>query len=355
MKAIASLLIKQYRGIRNLRLENLNKVNIFAGPNNCGKTSVLEAVSLAVPVADKNQRQSLIDTLVSRYHRINLEMLKYIFPMTKEPQIELYWKINNLADEIKTSVQYEESMMMNEYGKSSISELNLYFDYSYVNSPEIKETVQLSFVQKDDKYSLKNHVEPNPVIDKNINLPYNYISLSRFDAVDRYIDNLDELLEHNLRNDLIEALKIFDDSITNFEVVGENRTIKIFSSKYDKALNLYDYGNGMYKAFFIIVAALKSRNGILLIDEIEAGIHAGALSKFMFKLLEVCRVNNVQLFMTTHSLEAIDTILYDCRDRNYLEEIAVYHIKNDAIKTIAKHYTGSRLIRLRDSVGFDVR
>ncbi|WP_270387570.1 AAA family ATPase, partial [Megamonas funiformis] len=147
----------------------------------------------------------------------------------------------------------------------------------------------------------------------------------------------------------------FDNSIKNFEVIGKNRIIKLFSTKFDKPLSLYDYGNGMYKAFFIITATLLSKNGILLIDEIEAGIHTKALTRFMTKLLSVCKINNVQLFMTTHSLEAIDTILYDCQYDNCIDDIAIYHIKNTEKKTDVKRYNGEKMKRLRDNIGFDVR
>lgn len=36
--------IGAYRGIENLQLNDLRDINIFVGPNNCGKTSILEAI-----------------------------------------------------------------------------------------------------------------------------------------------------------------------------------------------------------------------------------------------------------------------------------------------------------------------
>ena len=36
--------IGRYRGIEDLEIKDLANVNIFVGPNNCGKTSILEAV-----------------------------------------------------------------------------------------------------------------------------------------------------------------------------------------------------------------------------------------------------------------------------------------------------------------------
>lgn len=44
---IEDFIINGYRGLRGLTLEELNKINIFVGPNNCGKTSILEAIILS--------------------------------------------------------------------------------------------------------------------------------------------------------------------------------------------------------------------------------------------------------------------------------------------------------------------
>ena len=39
-------MIDSFRGIKDLYLENLNNVNLIVGPNNSGKTSLLEAIEL---------------------------------------------------------------------------------------------------------------------------------------------------------------------------------------------------------------------------------------------------------------------------------------------------------------------
>lgn len=56
---------------------------------------------------------------------------------------------------------------------------------------------------------------------------------------------------------------------------------------------------------------------------------------------------------TTHSLEAIDIVLSDCQYR--LDDLAVYHIRNKEKKTLARRYSGKKLLNLRNEIGFDVR
>ena len=46
MAMISRLVVERFRGINNLKIDNLNHINLFVGDNNCGKTSVMEALQL---------------------------------------------------------------------------------------------------------------------------------------------------------------------------------------------------------------------------------------------------------------------------------------------------------------------
>ena len=46
MNYLSYLNIKNFRGVKDLELENLLTINIIVGDNNSGKTSILEAISL---------------------------------------------------------------------------------------------------------------------------------------------------------------------------------------------------------------------------------------------------------------------------------------------------------------------
>ena len=46
MAGLDKLYVDSFRGIRDLLLENLCPINLIVGNNNCGKTSLLEAIEL---------------------------------------------------------------------------------------------------------------------------------------------------------------------------------------------------------------------------------------------------------------------------------------------------------------------
>ncbi len=225
------------------------------------------------------------------------------------------------------------------------------FDYSYDGEENTHDQFKIRFEDSPEGYKVGvGAAESNKL---NIELPCRFISFSRFDRSGQFLKDLDEVLNQNLRQELIEILQIFDSQIVNFEIIGTKRIIKLFRKNEKKHLTLYDYGNGMYKAFYIAMSALLARDGILLIDEVEAGIHNKALELFIQKLLYICNKNNIQLFFTTHSLEAIDILLNDCKQS--LDDVAFYHIKNSGSHSVANRYSGEKLLNLRNEIGFDVR
>lgn len=83
---IKNFIINDYRGLQNLALKDLNKINVFVGPNNCGKTSILEAFILSGLFDDVDL---LADTLKSRYHNFSPEYFRSLFPVGQEPVIRL--------------------------------------------------------------------------------------------------------------------------------------------------------------------------------------------------------------------------------------------------------------------------
>lgn len=348
---IKNFIINNYRGLQNLSLKDLNKINVFVGPNNCGKTSILEAIILSGLFDDVDL---LADTLKSRYHSFSPEYFKSLFPVGEEPVIRLQSGMDHSDQMLHTNLEYEKSQMITDEKTASISNVfELHFLCTYGNRSNDRPrsfTVRFEDVQGGLKIIVGKSSE-NDVF--NMHIPCKFVSFSRFESSVRLIDDIDKVLERNLRQELIDILKLFDDKIINFEIVGKDRTIKLFKENQNIPLTLYDYGNGMYKAFSIAASALLSKDGILLVDEIEAGIHNKALRDFIEKLLDVCSLYNVQVFLTTHSLESIDIILEDCQSR--LNEVSIYHIRNKEKQTVAKKYSGEKLFTLRNEIGFDVR
>jgi AAA15 family ATPase/GTPase len=111
------------------------------------------------------------------------------------------------------------------------------------------------------------------------------------------------------------------------------------------------FGEGLQRSLAIALSLSSTQNGILLIDELEAGIHTSILQTVFSWLIEACRDYNVQLIATTHSLEALDALLASIPE-NDSDEIVAYRLGAEGQ---IKRFGGNLLYRLRYERGLDVR
>lgn len=87
-------------------------------------------------------------------------------------------------------------------------------------------------------------------------------------------------------------------------------------SKYS-GLNMGAGENALFEIFRIIHSC--GNGALLVVDEIEFGLHIDAQRKLIQKLKEACRQHKIQIICTTHSKEIFDSLPPDAR--KYVERI----------------------------------
>ena len=94
-------------------------------------------------------------------------------------------------------------------------------------------------------------------------------------------------------------------------VVGENhrprgygRTI-VRLEGHSHPVPLKSLGDGAVRLFGVALALANSRNGFLVIDEAENGIHHSIQKAFWRMVLRTAQANNVQVLATTHSFDCV--------------------------------------------------
>lgn len=96
--------------------------------------------------------------------------------------------------------------------------------------------------------------------------------------------------------------------------------------------------------------------GILLIDEVETSIHSKYYSDIFQFIIKACQQFKVQLFLTTHSIEAIDTLLktqnYENNDKDLINVIT---FKKEDDKTMVRVLKGKEVYSHRNDFDFEVR
>lgn len=100
-------------------------------------------------------------------------------------------------------------------------------------------------------------------------------------------------------------------------------------------------------------AVLKAQDGILLLDEFETAIHTSAMSRTFRWILETCLKLNVQVFLTSHSKEAIDKVL-KCSEK-VRSRTAVYTLYRKKDKITVRRLSGNKALEVQDEMGLELR
>ena len=109
----------------------------------------------------------------------------------------------------------------------------------------------------------------------------------------------------------------------------------------------------MKKSLSLLCAMINSRNGILLVDEFETAIHTSAMDHVFSWLLKSAIKLNVQVFLTSHSKEAINKVLR-C-DESLSDKISYYTLFNYEGKNLVRKLSCREAIKLQDQGGMDIR
>jgi AAA15 family ATPase/GTPase len=111
---------------------------------------------------------------------------------------------------------------------------------------------------------------------------------------------------------------------------------------------IHTMGDGLRRALHLaIVLAEVEPGGVLLIDEIEVGMHTSVLSGVFDWIVKACQEIGIQLFATTHSLEAVDAMLEGTEKQN----LVLYRIREGR----ARRFDGEILHMSRMELGQEVR
>ena len=119
-------------------------------------------------------------------------------------------------------------------------------------------------------------------------------------------------------------------------------------------LPLSSFGNGLQRAIGMATRLVSVTGGMLFIDEVEVGLHPTSLTAVFDWLVKAAHRLDVQVFATTHSLEAIDAIL--AGDLTPEDDTVAYRLaRDDSGATQVQRFGESTLRRLRGDRGLDVR
>jgi predicted ATP-dependent endonuclease of OLD family len=119
-------------------------------------------------------------------------------------------------------------------------------------------------------------------------------------------DRFSEIARMKQQGNIINTLKILEPRLQSLEVQSIKGVPFIFGDiGLSELLPLPMMGEGIARLMSIMLTLYTTKGGVVLIDEIENGLHYSIMTKVWAAIAQAARNADVQIFATTHSWECI--------------------------------------------------
>lgn len=294
-----SLHIHHFRGIKSAHIDGLRQVNLFFGKNNCGKSSVLEAIFLIsgqsnpeLPVKINNLRN------YTRFSENDLAIEFYNLNQEKEIHISVEAEVNrDLKISPIRSNSKEISLKSLEEGVSSASAMSYGLKLVYTLGHENKAIYQseIKIEQGENPKAVLTQDKRYQEVIFSQYLPSAYMQVPIYERYAKMVENKQEQA-------VIKTLQVIEPKIVDMQLVGNDLMVDIGLSQ---RLPVNVMGDGIRKLLSVILSVYECKNGILLIDEVDNGFHYSAMTALWKSILHAAYANNTQVFVTTYNIDSL--------------------------------------------------
>ena len=360
---VGSIELENYRGFRQYRISGLARVNLLVGKNNSGKTSILEAVQILAFHGDPR--------VLARIARQRGEVIAVgedrdeIFP-----DVSHFFHGHEFLPGITFKVTGDDFLGSVAMRVASLSELDEK-QQSVLDKPAI---YRRGMFQRD---GLSDSPEVFPILVEGSKHPHSFTAFpvseegafllepARFphmgnwrrdgvshvqfitpESLDsRLMSQMwDKVITEGREAEVIQAMKILEPELGNIFFLSGERAFNFglagilvgFEDNKRKRVPMGSYGEGMRRLLALSLSLDRTQGGILLVDEIDTGLHYSILGDMWLLLVKAAIQYDIQIFATTHSLDCIRGLAWLCeRHPELASEVSVQKIDGRLEESVA--------------------
>lgn len=321
---IGSIAIERFRAFRELRIEGLGRVNLITGRNNTGKSSVLEALRIlasdaspAVILKILRDREEDMREPEEQAQPIDTEGLLPIatlfhgfpqLPVIPEP-IVISANGGQRPMALTLAIGLVTETRDPDGGRTFRQLANLFGDPEgtpalIVGTGNASRSFPLDYFRR-PPYRFRPGLGDEPQLACIFVSPYGGEKTATLGAL------WDKIALSDREKDVVEALRIIDPGISAVSMVGgegprQSRTAIVRSNNIPRPVPLRSFGDGLNRLFGIVLSLVNAKDGLLLIDEFENGMHHTVQLNVWRTVFSLARKLDIQVFATSHSWDAVE-------------------------------------------------
>lgn len=311
--------VRNFRCFDQLTIANLERVNLIAGVNNVGKTALLEALflhcgaynpSLALNISGFRGIESMKFER-GKWAETPWDSLFRGFDFSETVELEGENDITRRRTlQLKTVRDPEELAKLSQYVERDSNESESVLSSKSATPSSAAPVLELTYQQDAQEvhyYMIFDpkglRIEPMPPPPP---FPGFFLAARMRISLQEDAERFGKLEIIGKQDMLTEALRVIEPRLRRLAVVVSGGVPMIHGDLGSgRLLPLPVMGDGMSRIASLVLAIGNASNGVVLVDEIENGLHHSKLSAVWRAIGEAARQFNTQVFATTHSLECI--------------------------------------------------
>lgn len=321
---IQTLKINRFRSLRDVTIGPFGDVNLITGKNNAGKSSLLEAIR----ILSTEGSPSTFESILSYREEGNLDRRsKATSPTDSSAVSSLFSGFPNLADcsepftistenslgenkkQISAKVAWYSEIFDPEAGTRRLirAQEDLFGDTSGTPYLEIEGPKRNRKIRLDDPRYLNRQFQET----ESSSTPCIFLDPFSSRSTSQLAMMWDSVSLTEAEKQVVTALQVISPDIVDVSMIGSggsarDRMAIAKSSTYTSPVPLRTFGDGVNRLFGIILSLSCAKGGVLLVDEIENGLHYSTLTKIWEIIFQMSRSLKVQIFATSHSWDCIE-------------------------------------------------
>ena len=335
---ISSVEITRLRGIREGKLDNLTPLVVLVGPNGCGKSTVLDALLIG---AMRDNLEELARA-VQRHRGV------------KYGARWLFWKTGSEgASQVTVGISDTARRHFTLVPKSADDGQRLDIEIE-VRQP--RENLSDAIRSVVSQFGPGNNLECVSWNSAPLSAEFPHVRLFEGHREDpkRPLHRL--FSEAVTQGGLEQAKAIITDlasDVTDVPLASEVDDPLVFFSYGNRGVPAALSGDGLYSLLRLSLELATHPNGTVLLEEPEVHQHPGAIRQSVRAILAAVR-RDIQVVITTHSLELIDSILAEATEED-IERLSLYRLELENGRLISNRMPGSDVAFSRTEIESDLR
>ena len=367
---LTAIELENYRGFKSYRMEGLTRVNLLVGKNNCGKTSVLEAAHL---LASGGDLRVLVSSAMERGETLAVAEDQQRGAHRRYVDVSHFFHGHQFGPTAHFSVLADDSL--DDIAVRVVARGELTTPHTLLGPEDVEgEPSGLAIQIQGSRHPLAQRGVPvsgqgalatdlffphrgTEAHSTGIDRPVQYIATESLRTA-AMSEMWNRVILEGREVEAVEALRILEPRLRSIVFLSGENTYRYggrtgivagFESPRQR-VPLGTLGDGVFRLLALSLSLIRVRGGMLLVDEIDTGVHYSVMGQMWRLVAETARASDIQVLATTHSLDCVRGLAWLCENCPELADLTSVHKIDASLPKSVAFQSGDIVLAAKQSI-----